>query len=152
MAYKTISLIGPARQREFKAAAAITPGHLVEVHSTAGKCAVHSTAGGTAVPMFALEDEAQGNDIDTAYTTDNEVRCGVFGPGDEVYALLFNGENATVGSFLESQGDGTLRTIDVDSSVGLVGVQSIVGVALETVDMSGSSGVDPSGRIRIMIM
>lgn len=151
MAYKTISLIGPVRQREFKAAAAITPGHLVEVNATAGKCAVHSTAGGTAIAMFALEDEAQGNTIATAYVVDNEVRCGVFGPGDEVYALLYNGENASVGSFLESQGDGTLRVVDADASFGAIAVGSIVGVALEAVDMSGSSGADPSGRIRIMI-
>lgn len=152
MAYKTISIIGPSIQREFIGSGAITPGHLVQVDSTAGKCAVHSTAGGSAVTMFALEDEAQGKTISQAYTTANVVRCGVFSPGEEVFALLYNGEDATVGSFLESQGNGTLRVVDVDSSVGLVGIQSIVGVALETVDMSGSTGEDPSGRIRIMII
>lgn len=151
MAYKTIPIIGPARQREFKAAAAITPGHLVELGSTAGTCQVHSTAGGTAIAMFALEDEGQGKTISQAYATDNEVRCGVFGPGDEVFALLYNGENASVGSFVESQGDGTLRVVDADASAGAIAVGSIIGVALEAVDMSGSSGEDPSGRIRIMI-
>ncbi len=152
MAYKTIPIIGPSIQREFKAGGAITPGHLVEVDSTAGDVVVHSTAGGTAVTMFALEDEAQGKTIDQVYADNNEVRCGVFTAGQEVFALLYNGENASVGSFLESQGDGTLRVVDTDASVGAVGIQSVVGQALEAVDMSGSSGADPSGRIRIMVM
>jgi len=152
MAYRTISIMGPARQREFKAGGAITPGHLVEVSSTAGDVVVHSTAGGTAIAMFALEDEGQGKTITQAYADNNEVRCGVFGPGDEVYAILADGENASVGSFLESAGDGTLRVVDADASVGDIGVQSVVGIALEAVDMSGSSGADPSGRIQTMIL
>jgi len=72
-------------------------------------------------------------------------------PGAEIYALLKNGENAAIGVFLESAGDGTLQVLDADASVGLVKTNSIVGVALEAVDMSGSSGVDPSGRIKVRI-
>lgn len=152
MSSNTIRIIGPHIQREFKAAAAITPGHLVEVNSTEGSCAVHSTAGGTVITMFAMENDLTGAGITTAYSTDDRVQCGIFAPGEEVYALLYNGESASVGDFLESQGDGTLRVVDVDASAGAIAIQSIVGVALEAVDMSDSSGADPSGRISIMIM
>lgn len=152
MAFNTIRIIGPHIQREFKAAAAITPGHLVEFNATAGSCAVHSTAGGTALKMFAMENDLSGAGIDTAYATADRVQCGIFSPGEAVYALLANGENASVGDFLESQGDGTLRVVDTDASAGEIAVQSIVGVATEAVDMSDSSGADPSGRINIVIM
>jgi hypothetical protein len=151
MAYKTIKIKGDPMHLELVAAAAITPGHLCEVDS-AGKLAVHSTAGGTAAPIFAFEDENQGNEIGTAYTASNQAVALVCSPGCEVFAILANGENAAIGNFLESQGDGTLRVVDADASVGDVGVQSVVGVAMEAVDMSGSSGVDPSGRIRVMVI
>ena len=151
MAIKTITVVGNPIIKELVAAGAITPGHLCYVDSD-GKAAVHATAGGTAYPMFALEDDAQGREIDTAYAASNQVKLGVFKAGEEVYAKLGNGENASIGDYLESNGDGTLRVVDTDTSVGDIGVQSIVGVAMEAVDMSGSSGADPSGRIRIMIV
>jgi hypothetical protein len=68
-----------------------------------------------------------------------------------VYALLANGQNASVNSFLESNGDGYLKTISTDAP-SYQEIHSVVAIALEAVDMSGSSGVDPSGRIRIMII
>lgn len=151
MPYKTIAIVGTPTFAEFDAGGAITPGHLLYLASD-GDVEVHATAGGTAAPWFALEDDLQGNEIGDAYSADNRVKTGIFKPGDQVFALLFNGENAAIGNYLESQGDGTLRVVDADASAGDIGVQSVVGVALEAVDMSGSSGVDPSGRIRIMII
>jgi len=152
MAYNTIAVVETGLLRkEAVANAAITPGHLIERMST-GKVRVHATAGGTASPMFALEDSIQGNGITTAYEAADRVQVGIFNSGDEVYAHLYNGETAVIGSKLESQGDGTLRVVDADTSVGTVGVQSVIGTALEAVDMSGSSGVDPDGRILIEIL
>lgn len=151
MAYNTITIKGDPLRIELVAAAAITPGHLCYINS-AGKLAVHATAGGTAATIFAIEDDLQGNEIGDAYTANNQAFAGAFTTGMEVYAILANGENAAIGSYLESYGDGTLRVVDADASVGQIGIQSVVGVALEAVDMSGSSGVDPSGRIRIMVI
>lgn len=150
MAYRTIKLMGDPVVKEYTAAAAITPGHLVEIDSN-GKVKVHSTAGGSAQRRFALEDENQGKGITDAYSSSNICKTGVFREGDEVYTFLANGENAAIGSLLESYGDGTLKVVDADASAGAIAVQSIVGEACEAVDMSGSSGVDPSGRIRIEI-
>jgi hypothetical protein len=151
MAYKTIVIAGTPHMKEYTANAAITPGHLVELMTT-GNVRVHANAGATAQRVFALEDDNQGNEIDDAYTADNVCRVGIMRPGDEVFAILANGENAAIGNFLESEGDGTLRVVDADASAGAIAVQSIVGVALEAVDMSSSSAADPSGRIRIEIV
>lgn len=151
MAYKTIKIKGDPPHIELVAAAAITPGHLCEIDS-AGKLAVHSTAGGTAAKIFAFEDENQGNEIGAAYTAANQAVALLSQPGDEVFALLADGEAAVIGSFLESAGDGTLRVVDVDVSTGTVGIQSVVAVAREAVDMSDSSTVDPSPRIWVMVI
>lgn len=148
----TITLKGDPVQEEFVAAAAFTPGFLLEIAST-GKVQKHSTGGGSAYPLFALEDENQGKEISDAYTTDNVALCGWFRKGDKVNALLANGENASIGSLLESNGDGYLRVVDADVSVGDIAVHSVVAVARVALDMSGSSGVDPaSQRIAVTII
>ncbi len=136
---------------EYDAVAGITPGHLLELTS-ANKVQAHSTEGGNAVAYFALEDELQGKGIDDAYIAADKVQVWVAGRGDEVYALLANGENVSPGDLLESAGDGTLKK-HVAGSAGVVEYPlAIIAQALEAVDMSGSSGVDPSGRICVRIV
>lgn len=140
---------------ELVANAIITPGHLVEVMST-GKARVHATAGGNALPMFALEDEMQGNGIDTDYAADAPVQVWIPYRGDMVYALLKDGQNVAVGDFLESAGDGTLQKhvadlADSDDAITVLSNQ-IIGVAVEAVDMSDSTGADPDGRIIVRII
>lgn len=140
---------------EFVAAAAITPGHLVELIA-AGTVQKHATAGGNVLPMFALEDELQGKGITDAYAATDPVQVWTAVRGEEVYAILKNGQNVTIGTFLESAGGGELQahvadTADSNDASTNLGNQ-IVGVALENVDMSGSDGVDPNGRIKIMVV
>ena len=109
--------------------------------------------------MFAIEDEPQGGLIATAYVAANKVQCWIPGRGDIVNALLANGETAVIGSFLESNGDGTLRVhVPDDASansiqpVDFTGYTNvIVGVATEANDMSSSSGAD-SPRIAVRII
>jgi len=151
MAYNTITLKGTPIVHEAVAAAGLTPGHLCEFTS-AGTVQKHATLGGNAYPMFALENDHEGEDNDHAYVAAEQVQLGVFTAGSEVWALLANGETAVIGSYLESAGGGTLQVLDADASVGLVKTNSIIGVARTAVDMSGSSGVDPSPRIRVMII
>jgi hypothetical protein len=102
--------------------------------------------------MFALENSTIGGDIDTDYAAADQCIVGVFAPGQIINALLANGETAAIGSFLESKGDGTLQVSDQTPSAGEVAVENLVGVAREAVDMSGSSGADPSARILVEIM
>ena len=127
------------------AAAAITPGMLVELTS-AGKVQAHSTAGGNAQRMFAFEDELQGKGINDAYATDDKVQVWVCRPGDQVYAILPDGQNIAVGDLLESAGDGMLQAHS-PASEGLEFPEGVIGVALEAVDLSDSSGAESSGPL-----
>ena len=153
-------------QEEYVANAGITPGHLVELMST-GKVRVHATAGGNAEKTFALENELEGQGINDAYAATDPVQVGIFRTGDVVLAMLVDdGTAATIGAYLESAGDGTLQVHVADtgdhSSAEAGGVTAvlpnqIVAIALEALDLSGSSGEESSdilttGRLLVRIV
>jgi hypothetical protein len=103
--------------------------------------------------MFALEDELQGNEITVVYAANNIAQYGIFSAGSEVYSILSDGETAVIGSFLESNGDGDLRVNTGDSASATANAESLVGIAREALDLSGSSGADPaSRRIRVEVI
>jgi hypothetical protein len=149
MSRNTIILEGLPIEKYLVANASITPGHLIERMST-NKVRVHASAGGHAQKMFAIEDDLQGNDINDAYTATAQVRCGIFGRGSVVNALIGNGQNIAIGDPLESAGTGELRKYTHDSA-GLDTTNNIVAYALEAVDMSDSSAADPAGRCAVEI-
>lgn len=143
---------------EYIASGAITPGMLVELNA-ATTVRAHATAGGNALPMFACEDELQGKDITDVYADEARIpHVWIPQRGDQVYAILANGENAAVGDWLESAGEGMLQVhvADVESfesaepgKITVLPLQ-IVGQALEAVDISDSSELESSaaeGRI-----
>jgi len=135
---------------EYEAVAAITPGHLLELTS-AGKVQKHSVAGGNVFPMFALENELEGGGLTDDYATADVVQVWIPGRGDQVYALLADGESVVIGDFLESAGTGRLRE-RITESAGATGFESIVGQALEALDLSGSSGEEPTNRILVRVI
>lgn len=146
MAKKTIKLKDYLHVvEEYDAASAITPGMLVELTSD-GEVRPHNTDGGVAEKMFATEDEFQGKTIADDYAAEDKVFCWFPQRGDVAYAFLANGEDASVGDKLVSDGNGALRVVDS------AGEENVIAVALEAVDMSGSSGEDPSGRIIVRIV
>jgi hypothetical protein len=102
---------------EHTANAAITPGNLIEIMST-GKVRRHSTAGAPAAKLFALEDELQGKGIDQDYASGSVVQCWWAVPGEEVYALLADGQNIAIGDKLVSDGAGRLTKGLDDSAKG----------------------------------
>ncbi len=127
---------------EYPANAAITPGNLIELLST-GKVRKHTAEGGLTLPMFALEDELQGRDIDTNYAEDAPVQCWIAQRGEEVYALIADGEDVSVADKLASNGDGTLKVVESDDVP--------IAIALEAIDLSGSSGTYPATGFRIKV-
>jgi hypothetical protein len=138
-------------REEFVAAAALSPGHLLEITSD-GQVQKHSAAAGNVAPVLvALEDSMQGNDVDDAYSANNVVQCAVARPGDRVQLRLKDGQNVAIGAKLESAGDGTVQAHVVDST-GIYYYNTIVGIAMAAVDMSGSSGADPDGFVDVMIV
>lgn len=136
---------------EYPAAAALLPGHLIELTS-AEKVQKHANAGQNVFPMFALEDELQGKGITDAFVADDRVQCWIPTRGDIVQAILKDGENVVAGDMLESAGDGTLQK-HVAGSAGVVEYPlAIVGVVVEAVDLSGSSAVDPAAYVLVRIV
>ncbi len=145
MAVKLIAVKGDYIRKEVVANAAVTPGQLVEEMST-GNYRVHATAGQNAQRSFALTDTLQGNEIGDAYAANAQMQIGVFSKGCEVNALLADGQNAAINSWLESNGDGDLRVHTADSAGAVEYPEAIVGRATAALDLSGSSGADPSSR------
>ncbi len=92
---------------EYRAAGTITPGMLLAYGSN-GKVAAHAAKGGSAVPIFALEDELQGKGIGDDYSTNDPVQCWLPYRGDQVYALI-KGAAVVKGDLLQSAGDGSLE-------------------------------------------
>ena len=149
-------------QDEFTATAAvIKPGMLLQFH-TDGKVKAHATANGDVTSkMFALEDELQGKEISNAYDASAKIQVWTATSGDYVYALLADGESVQIGDALESNGDGYLRKHVADSykfgdssHTDTIYTSPIVGIAMETLDLSSSSGLESSalqGAQRILV-
>ncbi len=98
MAYNTIILKGTPVNLERVAAAAFTPGHLLEL-TTADKFQKHSNADQDVTPkLFAIEDALQGNEIGDDYSANNEAQAALPRPGDEIYAWLAQGETVSIGT------------------------------------------------------
>jgi len=132
-------------------AVAIKPGFLLEMAS-ATTIQAHSSAAGNALPMFAIEDQFQGKAITADYAVSVKIQCWIPRRGDQVYAYLADGENASAGDFLESNGAGSLQVHAADASnVPVIG-DAIIGVALEAVNLSGSANLTAIGRIRVRII
>ena len=135
-------------------AVALTPGMLLE-QVAAGTCQAHSGAQLPVLSMFALEDELQGNGIDTDFAVSATIQVWIPGRGDIVNALLANGQTIVIGDKLVSNGDGKLKkysAVEDESSIGEIFYSDvIVGYAVDAVDMSGSSAADPDGRIQVRI-
>ena len=97
--------------------------------------------------MFALEDELQGKGINDNYSSGDLVSVWIPGRGDQVFAILADGENVAVGDLLESNGAGYLRKHTAGSAGVVEFPLAVVGYATEAVDLSGSSGEESSGSL-----
>lgn len=116
MALKTIVYKGSGIRKEAVAGGAITPGHLVALDSS-GDLIVHATNGGQAQRAFAVENELNGGEIGDAYATLDRAFYEVLPHGAEVYGWLADEENAAIGNFLASFGDGTMKVLDTIAAV-----------------------------------
>lgn len=115
----SIILGGPNGQREELTAAsgtAIRPGMLIR-RTTVGpnsQCNVHATSGGMGSTLIALEDDYQGDTVQSGsggttrvYAVGDPVFAEYALPGAKRYLLLKASENVVIGDFLISGGDGT---------------------------------------------
>jgi len=136
---------------EKKAAGKIYPGQLVLLGSGDTFTYHNDDAPVNCVPMFAIEDALQGKGIDDAYASGDWMRVWIPTRGDVVYAIAEDQHNYTIGTFVESNGDGFVQPYTSGKVVGMV---------VEALDLSGSSDRDDSSeapfsfakRIKIMVV
>ena len=154
MSYNTIKIKNYSNVfEEMEAAAAITPGMLVEQTPAAETVRKHATSGGNAIPMFALEDALQGKGITDDYAAGDQVQVWIPGRGDQVYALIADEQNIAIGDPLESNGAGflTKHTVETWDSADAQAANTVysfpvVAVALEALDLSGLAGSESSSH------
>lgn len=139
-----IWLNGPGEYCERLASGAVSPGMLLEETSATNTAKVHATSGGSAEAFFAIEDRLQGYGITDAYANAARMRCVKLGKGARVYCRIANGQTIARGDRLMSNGSGYMTKYTAAASAAVL-PQFPVLVALEAVDMSGSSAVDPDG-------
>lgn len=125
---------------EYVASGEIYPGMLLNF-SAANTVRAHNddAPANACLPMFALEDAFQGKGIDDEYVSGDPVNVWIPTRGDEVYAILEDGQNIAVGDFLESNGAGYLQKFTSGNGA--------IAVALEALDLSGSTGLEDSSEI-----
>ena len=138
-------------RKEVQASEIISPGHLLERTATAGDVKKNDAVEGNATVMVALEDELQGKGISDNYADNAKIQAAFFQRGDEFIGRLANGQNAAIGDKLAPAADGEVAAYLPDSS-GIVVENRAMFVALEAVDMSGSTGADPSGLIKLEVL
>ena len=133
MVYKTVKVKKYSDViEEFVAADEITPGMLLELNSD-GEVAPHSVAGGSAYPMFALEDELQGKTIDDEYAADDPVQVWIAGRGDIVNAIA--GDTITAGAFLVSAGNGKLKPVGTAATVNVTATVAATDATISSLEL-----------------
>jgi hypothetical protein len=137
---KCILLKGNPICKEAKSSGALTPGMLVAINA-AGLLIAHGTAGGVAIPSFVREAAYIGKSIDDVFASGDTVPFMVCRTGDEVNAILEDGNNVSIGAYLESAGDGTLQ---------LLADGQAVARALQAVNTAG--GAAATARIKVEVL
>lgn len=131
---------GPYRYEEYEAGETITPGQLLEVNSD-NEVIKHNSSATVAEYLFALENALEGDDVDDTYAEGEVVCCLIGQSGTVVNAWLNSGTNYTIGTIVESNGDGTLKS----GSTAPIGV-----IEDEACDLSGSGAVDTLHPVRLL--
>lgn len=126
---------------EIRAAGTIKPGMLLSMTS-AGAVVAHATAGGSGPVMVAKEDALQGRAVTDNYVTGNLVMVHRAQSNDLLQVILRAGENAAIGAYGASNGDGTFQVAS-GAEVKLVQFE-------EALDLSGGGAVDTFVRARVI--
>ena len=128
MASEKIVLQGQPVYLEGKTASeVITPGDVIEP-SSATAWRKHSTAAANAAAFFAVNPRSK--EIGDNYAIGDNV-LAAYCPGCKVNAFIGSGQNVSFGAFLESAGDGTLRTLATDAATDQAQREAVVAISLE---------------------
>lgn len=127
------------------ASAAITPGMLVEQHADSGdlKWRPHGTDSEQVTLAVALNEPHLNHGIDTAYAIGDLVSVGFLGPGSVFYGIIPSGQDISVGEFLQSNGDGKLKTASATTATANV-------AKFQSLDAPGSVTADTRLRVQVI--
>ena len=120
----------------------VTPGELLEYGGGNDVQLNSSAADGEAAAYFALTKFYDGSGIDTDYASGDTVHFAICPTGVEVYAWLADGESVSIGTSVESAGNGALQAYTSGR---------IIGKAIEAVDATSSAGGGPK-RVKIRVV
>jgi len=116
---RVITLRGtPIINEDNKAGEAIKPGHLLMI--SGGNLIKNTGNAANVARAFALERDEFGNDIDTAYATNDVVKVGVFHGGQRVLAFTPSGQNLAKGARVEADNAGRLVAFSSGAVLGRV--------------------------------
>jgi hypothetical protein len=110
----TIWLGGPRTEiGDLAAEEAITPGHLVERHVSAGviRWRKHATAAVATARAVATEQSMLNQGVDDAYAAGDLMEVSEGAGGSTFWMLIASGQTIVAGDKLESAGNGTLRVL-----------------------------------------
>ena len=132
---------GDPIQKEAAVAAAqtVTPGQLLE-RIAAGTVQPHSTADGSNGKLFARERDVFGKDRTEVVAAADQAMFIAARSGDEIQALLADGQNVVIGAALVSDGAGALKA--PATPVATTPSNTLVGFALEALNNTSGSPSD----------
>ncbi len=121
------------KEKPVAAGQTVTPGQLLE-RIAADTVQPHSTVGGRNGRLFARERDVFGKDRTEVVAAADQAMFVAARIGDEIQALLADGENVVIGELLQSDGAGALES---QAALGFG-----VGVALEALNNTSGSPSD----------
>ena len=113
----------------------VQAGQLIE-RIAAGTVQPHSTANGTQAKLFARERDVFGKDRSEVVAADEQAMFICARSGDEIQALLADGENVVIGAVLSSDGAGALQAVAGTAP------NRVVGFALEALNNTSGTPSD----------
>lgn len=137
---KKTFLKGDPIAKEDTAGATVIPGQLID-YNASEELVPHAADGGVASRSFAAEQDYIGQGIDHPYSAGDRVKFNACRMGDEIYAFLAAGQTVKKGAYLQSAGNGSLKTIGAGKFA--------VAKAIEAVD--NSAGANPV-RIKVEVV
>lgn len=148
MARTIVSKGNGRRSEKTSTAVTIPPGTLLELTSgDTVQAQSFSYVGATVLTeaMVAVENSLFGGEVGTAYAVSSKIQIYHAQKGDELFILLEDGQDITIGDELEP--NGTNGTLITNASA-----NPPFAVALETLDLSVSSNLTADGLILVRIL
>lgn len=129
----------------FRASAAITPGWIIELHDNTNVLAwrPHGTDSEQVSTAVALDRPENNDTIDDDYSIADTVKAAWLSPGAVFFGVIPSGQDIQVGEFLQSNGDGKLKTASATTATANV-------AKFQSLDAPGSVIVDT--RLRVVVI